>query len=307
MKESEKMSKCSFIVHRLDENGRGRITGSNNGKPFAVETDHINYKKIIDVLKSEDHSALESLLDIPKSITKASNGKVTIVDEQVYYDGQVVDNYITKKIVQFLSNGLPFKPLMNFLSNVMLNPSKRAVEELYPFLERNEMPITDDGCFVGYKGVCNDWTDVYSGMVSYPLGAVVEMTRNLVDDNWMEACSSGYHVGSFEYANNFRGGGGRLLAVKVNPKDVVSVPDAAWKLRTCKLEVLEEITGLGLMTDVVYKYTEEDREIYEDEDYEDYEDYEDEEDADNEDVDEDEDEEDEDYCPTCGTSPCRIR
>jgi hypothetical protein len=50
-----------------------------------------------------------------------------------------------------------------------------------------------------------------------------------------------FMLGSHEYANSFKGSG-RMLVVKINPKDVVSVPGdcSHQKLRTCRYEVIAE-------------------------------------------------------------------
>jgi hypothetical protein len=71
---------------------------------------------------------------------------------------------------------------------------------------------------------------------------VIETERRQVDDNTHAECSYGLHVGSHQYASGFRGANGRLLIVKVNPRDVVSVPSdgAAQKIRTCRYEVVAE-------------------------------------------------------------------
>jgi hypothetical protein len=104
------------------------------------------------------------------------------------------------------------------------------------------MPITDDGCFLGYKGVTNDYKDVHSGRFDNSVGAINEMPRNKVCDDFRQGCSYGFHVGSLEYATRW---GPKTVIVKVNPKDVVSVPeDSNWqKLRTAKYEVVAKYTG----------------------------------------------------------------
>ena len=50
------------------------------------------------------------------------------------------------------------------------------------------------------------------------------------------------HIGSFDYANDWSSGG-KLLLVRFNPRDAVSVPSdcSCQKLRVCKYEVIKEI------------------------------------------------------------------
>jgi hypothetical protein len=73
------------------------------------------------------------------------------------------------------------------------------------------------------------------------IGMIVEMERNEVDDNRDNTCSSGLHFCSESYLKSF--GGARTVIVKINPRDVVSIPsdynDA--KGRACRYEVIGEV------------------------------------------------------------------
>ena len=126
----------------------------------------------------------------------------------------------------------------------MKNPSQRAINELYGFLEHGNMPITADGCFIAYKSVRTDFKDVHTGTYDNTPGNVHEMPYEHVDPNCEQHCSTGFHVGSYEYASTF--GGGNLILVKVNPADAVSVPTDhdAQKLRVCRYEVISLCQGL---------------------------------------------------------------
>lgn len=145
--------------------------------------------------------------------------------------------------------------MLLFLDNLMSNPSFRAVNETYTFLENQGLPITEDGCFLGYKAVRNNYTDLRTGTFNNNVGQTVKMNRNQVNENYHEDCSYGLHVGSLGYVESFGGfyrgqtpssGGNRLLIVKVNPKDVVSVPEYAGhtKMRVCEYVVVDEIKNI---------------------------------------------------------------
>ena len=73
------------------------------------------------------------------------------------------------------------------------------------------------------------------------LGATVEMERNRVDDDKDRTCSTGLHFCSRDYLDHF--GGERLVIVKINPRDVVSIPSDYndSKGRACRYEVVDEI------------------------------------------------------------------
>ena len=67
------------------------------------------------------------------------------------------------------------------------------------------------------------------------------MERYNVDDNKDNTCSTGLHFCSKDYLNSF--GGERTVIVKINPRDVVSIPSDynATKGRACRYEVVGEI------------------------------------------------------------------
>jgi hypothetical protein len=71
------------------------------------------------------------------------------------------------------------------------------------------------------------------------------MARNQVDDNRDHGCSHGLHIGNYEYATHFGGDNSKLLVVKFNPSDAVSVPHCTshQKLRVAKYTVIKDITN----------------------------------------------------------------
>lgn len=139
-----------------------------------------------------------------------------------------------------MSEGSPFKPLVKFLGKLMDNPSRRAVNELYTFLEHKSMPITPEGNFLAYKGVTDDFKDFHTRKFSNKIGDVLEMTRNRVCDDANVGCSHGFHAGSYDYAKSYANNGGNLMVVEIDPADVVSVPTdcSCQKLRTAKYKVV---------------------------------------------------------------------
>ena len=135
-------------------------------------------------------------------------------------------------------------PLFNFIEKLLDNPSNHSVEQLYNFLNYKELPIDPDGYVIGYKGVRDDYKDKYSGKFDNSVGQVLEMKRRNVDDDPNVGCSYGFHVGSFDYADSWANHDGRLMVVRFDPQDAVSVPNDCQyqKLRVCKYEVIGEIT-----------------------------------------------------------------
>lgn len=222
----------------------GTMTLLFGGRSHTVDKGHPNYSKILEAVKADDVQGLEKLVDIPQALNSFSAGKVTVQNGQVYYGAEEVHGSISQRILELLKEDLPFEPVARFYERLQHNPSHQSVKELYDFLEKRALPITEDGCFLAYKRVKDDWTDFHTGKVLNKIGTVVEMPRNKVDDDRAQGCSYGYHVGAIEYVSSFNSGG-HILICKVDPADVVSVPlDAGCtKLRTCKYEIVGEYQG----------------------------------------------------------------
>lgn len=242
----------------------GSITLYLNGECLTVATDHPNYNKILENIKAGDFGDIDNLVNITKAVVQYTAGQVKIENGQIFYGGFALHNTLTDRIIKMMGEGFKFDHMIKFLENLMQNPSKRAVDETYWFLENYGLPITDDGCFIAYKAVRNNYTDIYSGKFDNSIGSVVNMPRNMVDDNYGADCSNGLHVGALDYVvgyGHFKkgetvpSGGNRLLLVKINPKDVVSVPkyEGHTKMRVCEYTVVSEINDVVKELDkVVY-------------------------------------------------------
>jgi hypothetical protein len=225
----------------------GNLTVVLNNKSFQVLPDHLNYKMILEALPSATSDELLELIDIEKAVATFSDGLVEIKNGQVTYEGEVVHGSISKRILEFMSKGLPFQPLVNFLNNLMENPSMQSQKELYDFLEHEHLPITEDGYFLAYKAVRSDYKDKYRGVFDNRVGQICEMTRSKVDDDRGRGCSNGLHAGALNYVAGYGSleSGDKIVIVKINPADVVSVPSDCnfEKLRTCRYEVVGEYQG----------------------------------------------------------------
>lgn len=225
----------------------GNLTVVLNNKSYQVLPDHINYKMILEALPTATADELLTIVDVEKAVAAFSDGLVEIKNGQVTYEGEVVHGSISKRILEFMSKGLPFQPLVTFLNNLMTNPSMQSQKELYDFLEHEHLPITEDGHFLAYKAVRNDYMDKYRGVFDNHVGNVCEMTRSKVDDDRGRGCSNGLHAGALNYVAGYGSleSGDKIVIVKINPRDVVSVPSDCnfEKLRTCRYEVVGEYQG----------------------------------------------------------------
>lgn len=214
-----------------------------DGKTLSVSSTHANYNKIVECINNKEYNKIEDLVNLSKAIDSFGKGKLEVNKGIVKYNGQQLHGCIVDSILGLLKDGFSVEPIVNFLDNLQNNPSNRAINELYGFLEYGKLPITDDGCFLTYKKVRNDFKDIHSGTFDNSVGKTCEMPRNKVDDNPNNTCSNGLHVCSYEYTKSFGDSTSRLVLCKVNPADVVSIPVDYnnTKMRCCKYVVVAEV------------------------------------------------------------------
>lgn len=208
-----------------------------DNKPHKFEKSTRQYAQIIEKLDLPENQQEKAIREVLKQASPfAEKNGFKISPESVSYKGEELPLALANKVRSLHSEGLPLNLFERFWQNLQLNPSASSVRELYDFLAYKELPITDDGCFLAYKGLQSDFwsisgnkqTKVIKGKVdSYGriyngVGETIEVQRRDVDDNRENHCSFGLHVGSLDYAKGFSQG--VVVVVKVNPKDVVSVP-----------------------------------------------------------------------------------
>jgi hypothetical protein len=220
---------------------------SQQWKSFRVEKTDPRYSQILPLLGDTANSEeiINILTPMPVEIVLAAAG-MDVLDS--------VPAALRDKLKAIQREGVPFEPFRQFLHNIKKNPSASSIAELYDFLSYRALPITPDGCFLAYKGVMPDFyskngnldTIVNSGTVDSKgriyngIGEIIEVDRNQVDDDRDKECSFGLHVGSLDYASKWAD---RLILVKVNPADVVSVPKdhSFQKCRVCRYEVIDDL------------------------------------------------------------------
>lgn len=235
------------------------ITVVVDNRVHNVNSSHLNFFKIREAIRTSKWDQVKELVDVSKSLATYASGSVSIVDNAVLFNGQPIEDAISNKMLQMYREGFDIKPLSKFVANLAKNPSKRAVDELYGFLEVGNLPITTDGKFIAFKRVRDNYTDVHTGTMSNKVGKIVQMDRNKVDDNKDRTCSAGLHFCSLDYLNNFSGE--RVMILLIDPADVVSIPTDYnfTKGRCCKYRVIGEITGTDpakVLETAVYDYNE---------------------------------------------------
>lgn len=229
------------------------VTAYINGFALTAFADHPKFEEIKQALQSGQIDGIESLFSVVRGLASALDSDNANEDGIQYdsltgtltHNGRAIDGVVCERLITLYKNGItaPAKKLSAFLNNLYENPNPKVVARLYTFLEKGEMPITEDGYFLAYKRIRHNWKDCYTGTIDNSVGVVVSMPREQVNDNDEQTCSSGLHFCSYSYLKSY--GGDRIVLLKVNPRDVVSIPvdynDA--KGRACEYLVLKEVTN----------------------------------------------------------------
>ncbi len=233
--EEKKMTK--YIPHIISGDS---ITVFSNGVSIFPST-HLFYRDICNAVKAGDEAKLAQLV-----ACKDRQG-LEVLDDEVLWNGEPLHSTAARRLFEIKAAGFDTTPIKNFLKNCQENPFPQVVEKLYDFLESRGMPLTEDGCFLGYKYCNENYYDSHTGKTykffpyTHVVATNIENKGKICDLNGEECSGQGIHVGNFEYSGHHA----NVVYVKVNPKDVLSVPVGvnAKKIRVWELDVLGRTDG----------------------------------------------------------------
>lgn len=224
--------------------GGDSVTVFLDRKPYAINRTAKTFNTVMRAISESNVDALRAALDIRKTIVDSFakiSDKVRVEQNKIFYEDREVTGLVAARVFDMLNMNVDIKPMVRFIENLMQNPSKRAVDELFGFMDACKLPITEDGYFLAYKRVNNNYTSVHDGKTDNSIGKLVEMPRNAVDEDAQRTCSYGLHFCSYDYLTHFSGE--RIVVLKINPADVVAIPVDYnnSKGRACKYLVVDEI------------------------------------------------------------------
>lgn len=248
--------------------GRSVATWVADGELKSCDSSYGGYLHVVNALiRGEDptvhidrNAAVEAVLTtLGDSLVLAveADGQSTLL-----YNGVEVSGKLADIIVRYHYEGRDAANLIKFLDRLMTNPVPRAITGLFDWngFEGGHLAIDADGYFIGYKSVLpaddgptpadpaerlykssssgtatSDGVE-YHGQIPQRVGSVVTMDPKVVRPG--PECSTGLHVGSWDYASGFAGGN-FVMEVRVDPGDVVNVPYDRGKMRVVKYEVAQ--------------------------------------------------------------------
>mgnify|MGYP000353442978 CR=1 FL=1 len=148
----------------------------HQNKPIKIDKSSPQYLRIVkafDLPENEQEQAIVEILDQTAGNFERDGFQIT--PDEVIYNGEKMPQALADKVRAIAQEGLPVSIFAKFWDNLQLNPSANSVRELYDFLAYKELPITEDGCFLAYKGLTrNDW--------SIPANKETKVLKGKVDD-----------------------------------------------------------------------------------------------------------------------------
>lgn len=277
------MAEITVLTYSLTEGDNGSQVSVvfSDGTTETVTDKHSNFELIKGVLNAKPNGygpVVYDLVNVAKTVSrkfKNLSSRVTTDGTELYFDGDAIDSSLAQYILKLLRedsqkaaaffNGenesdelsdVTWEALVKFLELLYSNPNPQSRESLYEFISRYGLTIRKDGHFIAYKGLQDDFGSINKGygivdgvevngtLYNKP-GSVLRFPRKDVDSNTTVGCSQGLHAGTHAYATNWARGG-KLVAVAINPMNVVSVPDDCTfqKIRVCEYEILNEVDPL---------------------------------------------------------------
>lgn len=221
-----------------------------NFKSKVIPASHPNFEKIRDMLFSykATEADLLPLIDIPAAIETFKSENIKVIGDNLFYKGFKIDSNLAKVILGFVNKGQleAAEPYKNFLERAQMNPDPRAVSDLYEWVAAANLPITPDGCILAWKAVQADYYSIHSGRrgkLFHGIGHTVSEPREETDPNPDVTCSRGLHFCSAPYLRFYQRGGVRIIAVKIDPANVVAFPKDYnnEKGRACEYTVVGEV------------------------------------------------------------------
>lgn len=243
-----------FNLVRHDDSAN--ITVVVDGEMFVADDQHPLFDEIVELAVGGDEGVTE-LFDASRRVAEHFENlseRVRVANSRIYVDQTEVEDAYTAQVVRFLEEDVDdWKPVVNFLEKVYSNTNEDIRENLSRWLDAERFTILANGNILGYRGLNPNYTSKHAGPgivngvavngnLDNSVGNTVEMDAAAVEHNPSVGCSVGLHVGTYEYAKSWAGGG-VVVSVEVDPRHVRSVPYECngSKMRVSKYVVLDTV------------------------------------------------------------------
>lgn len=208
-----------------------------NQETFTYYNTHEHFDKLTEIVMGiiktsvcteEQFKLFKTYSSLKEKLIEWGSGFITIKSNQIYYKNELIDNVLTQFLLHLSKNNdKDLQYWCNFLDTVQNCSSSHVYERLFLFISQNDLAISKDGKSVfAWKIIRNDYKDKYTGTIDNSVGQYVSMPAHKVTSDPNIHCSSGLHVASLDYLRScYAGRGDRLIIVKVNIDDIISIPN----------------------------------------------------------------------------------
>ena len=245
------------------------IIVNTNNETFTYYRDNENFDAIkeivLDVVKTsvctqDQFLQLKTLSSLKEKLINWGAGYVTVVNSQIYYKNELIDDVLSKFILYLVKNNdQDLQYWCNFLDTIQNCSSSHVYDRLFLFISKNDLAISKDGRSIyAWKVIGSNYKDKYTNTIDNSIGQYVSMPRNKVTIDNNISCSSGLHVASLDYLRScYANTGDRLVIVRVNIEDIVSIPNdyEGSKIRVSAYTVVAEAGTWGVDIDPQLEYS----------------------------------------------------
>lgn len=213
-------------------------TGSNPAVRTFSSSDP-RYKEIEEcIANTGDLSVYFNDEKIKEDITFSN---ATISKDGVHVNGERLDDDFARLVLDCQTGKIDKNSkVAKFVKHLANNPSRDIQNQLYKFMQHNDIDIDKDGMVICYKRVTSKFKDIYTGTFDNSVGKTVSMERSGVTVDPNITCSAGLHVAALSYLPHYTSAKDDVIVeVLVNPEDFVSIPVdyGSAKARVCKYYV----------------------------------------------------------------------
>jgi hypothetical protein len=242
----------TYAISRDKDNGQRVVSATVDGETYITSDSNPKFAEIVRRCRRLDKSVVE-LFNIEEQINErlsAVADNVRIENGVLLINDEAAPPALSRVILGLIEEGSDdYERFVKFLVRLDKNPSHRSRTQLFEFIQRHGITLTEDGLMVLYKGVQRDaegnltsinagtaWVNgkKVEGLIPANVGDTVTMPRRMISDDPNVACHVGLHCGAWDYAHGF--GRDATITVVVDPENVVCVPNdcSFQKIRVCE-------------------------------------------------------------------------
>jgi len=162
------------------------------------------------------------------------HGRFVVTEQEIRLDDEELRSPVADRMLWMKQQGLDYSPLLAFAANLMENPARRPVEDLFDYVDSRGLAIDAEGYVLGYEAP-GEPVDPETG--PREPGRTITVRRNRTEEDPLRPCMTSLKVGPFPVGAALPAGS-LLPVVRVHPRDVVAVPMGTGPLRCCAMNVI---------------------------------------------------------------------